>query len=285
MTTLDEKRKCLEALLGELPGLAVAYSGGVDSTLLLRMAADVLGRDHVLAVTAVSELYPRQELDDARALAAELGVRHVLIETDELAIEGFADNPPDRCYRCKTALFREVAAVAAGHGIDTIGDGANADDVHDWRPGLRAAAELGVRSPLKEVGLSKADIRALSRDVGLRTWSKPTGACLASRFPYHHRITAAAIERVAAAEAYLADLGLSQVRVRYDGPLARIEVSPDDIERLATPAVRENLVAAFKRIGYTYVTLDLEGYRSGSMNETLPEADAGKTRDGKETRQ
>jgi len=167
-----------------------------------------------------------------------------------------------------------VAEVAARHGIDAVADGANADDVADWRPGLRAAAELGVRSPLKEAGLTKADIRALSRDLGLRTWDKPAKACLASRFPYRHRITAEALERVAAAEEYLAGLGLRQYRVRHHGTTARIEVPPEEVARLAAPGVRGDVVAAFKHIGYTYVTLDLEGYRSGSMNETLREANA-----------
>jgi len=272
MTLLEEKRKRLEDLLRDLSGLAVAYSGGVDSTFLLRAAAEVLGRQRVLAVTAVSDLYPTRELDDAKALAAEIGVRHVLIETDELGIEGFAANPPDRCYHCKRELFREVAEVAGRHGFETIADGANTDDVADWRPGLRAAAELGVRSPLKEAGLTKTDIRAISRELGLRTWDKPAKACLASRFPYRHRITAEALERVAAAEEYLAGLGLRQYRVRHHGTTARIEVPPEEVARLAAPGVREDVVAAFKHIGYTYVTLDLEGYRSGSMNEDLPEA-------------
>lgn len=269
MTELDQKRTRLEALLKELDGLAVAYSGGVDSTFLLRMAADVLGRDRVLAVTAVSTLYPRRELEESKALAAVMAVRQVVIETDELGIEGFADNPPDRCYHCKRELFGEVAAAARREGIGTIADGANADDVSDWRPGLRAAAELGVRSPLKEAGLTKADIRALSRELGLPTWNKPAKACLASRFPYRHRITPQALEMVAAAEEYLAGLDLTQYRVRHHGTVARIEVPPGELARLVQPEVREALVARFKAIGYTYVTLDLQGYRTGAMNETL----------------
>ena len=273
MSDLDAKRNRLEAILADLSGLAVAYSGGVDSTLLLRTAADVLGRDHVLAVTAVGDLYPTRELEEATALAAEIGVRQVIIQTDELGVEGFAENPPDRCYHCKRELFALVAEAAGREGIETIADGANADDVSDWRPGLRAAAELGVRSPLKEAGLAKADIRALSRGLGLPTWNKPARACLASRFPYHHRITPAALAMVAAAEEVLAGLGLAQYRVRHHGSLARIEVPAADVTRLASAEVREEVVAAFKRIGYTYITLDLQGYRSGAMNETLGEAD------------
>jgi uncharacterized protein len=238
----------------------------------------------VLAVTSASQLYPTRELEDAKAMAAEIGVEFVLITTDELGIEGFADNPPDRCYWCKRELFREVAEAARLRGFDAVADGANADDPSDWRPGLRAAAEAGVASPLKEAGLTKVDIRTLSRDLGLRTWSKPAKACLASRFPYRHRITFEALRRVGAAEEYLAALGLSQYRVRHHGDLARIEVAGDDIARLADPAIRNDLVAAFKRLGYTYVTLDLQGYRTGAMNEALRGADGpspeGSTRRG-----
>ena len=275
MPTLEEKHRKLIELLKEMSGLAVAYSGGVDSTLLLRVAADVLGRDRVLAVTATSDLYPQRELEEARRLAADIGVRHLLIPTDELAMENFADNPPDRCYHCKLELFREVKRAAREHGIEQVADGTNADDEGDWRPGLRAAAELGVRSPLKEAGLTKNDIRSLSRQLGLPTWNKPPRACLASRFPYRQRITAAPHRQVAAAEDFLARLGLNQYRVRHHGALARIEVSPDDIHRLTQPQVRAKLVETFKRIGYIYITLDLEGYRTGSMNETLPEVRRG----------
>ena len=199
-------------------------------------------------------------------------MRQVLVETDELGVEGFADNPPDRCYHCKRELFSVVARVAREHGIETVADGTNADDPGDWRPGLRAAEEMGVASPLREAGLTKADIRALSRELGLPTWQKPARACLASRFPYRHRITTEALRRVAAAEEFLADLGFRQYRVRHHGALARIEVAPEDIPRLAESDLRNRIVEAFKRIGYTYVTLDLEGYRTGSMNETLPGA-------------
>jgi uncharacterized protein len=266
---LEARRTRLEEVLRRLQRVAVAYSGGVDSTYLLRAAIDALGRENVLAVTAVSQVYPTRELEDAQSLAREMGARQIVIQTDELGIEGFTDNPPDRCYHCKRELFREVAEVAQREGISALADGANADDVHDWRPGHRAASELGVHSPLQEAGLTKADIRALSHALGLRTWDKPPKACLASRFPYRHRITPEALAQVAAAEEYLAGLGLRQYRVRHHGALARIEVAPEDLERLASAAVRAPLVDAFRRLGYTYVTLDLAGYRSGSMNETL----------------
>ena len=246
----------------------VAFSSGVDSTFLLRVAHEELG-ERVVAATIRSHTFPKRELDEAAAFCRAEGVRHVVIESEELDIPGFAENPPDRCYHCKRELFSKLLAFARENGLAAVLEGSNLDDDGDYRPGRRAIQELGIVSPLHEVGLTKDEIRALSREMGLPTSDKPSFACLASRFPYGERITAAALERVERAEQWLLDagFGLTQLRVRSHGDLARIEVPPGDIPRLATRA--SEITAAFKELGFAYVALDLRGYRTGSMNEVL----------------
>ena len=246
----------------------VAFSSGVDSTFLLRVAHEELG-ERVVAATIRSHTFPKRELDEAAAFCRAEGVRHVVIESEELDIPGFAENPPDRCYHCKRELFSKLLAFACANGLAAVLEGSNLDDDGDYRPGRRAIRELGIVSPLHEAGLTKAEIRALSREMGLPTSDKPSFACLASRFPYGERITAAALERVERAEQWLLDagLGLKQLRVRSHGDLARIEVPPDAIPRLAARAAE--IDATFKELGFAYVALDLRGYRTGSMNEVL----------------
>ena len=269
---LERRLDALRTILAEMGKVVVAYSGGVDSSLLLKVAADVLGSG-VYAVIASSPTYPGREIRSARALARALKVRHEVIATSEMDNPAFTANPPLRCYHCKRELMTEIRKIADRKGIAVVVDGQNADDLGDYRPGARAAAEMGVRSPLREAGLCKADIRALSRRYGLPTWNKPAMACLASRFPYDTPITSEALVRVERAEDALRALGFGQLRVRHHDTVARIEVLPDEIARLARPAVRQKIVAALCKAGYAYVTLDLSGYRAGSMNETLGAAE------------
>ncbi len=247
----------------------IAYSGGVDSTFLLKIARDTLGTD-VLAVTADSPTYPSQEIQEARILARKLSVRHLTIETEEFADSNFVSNPPDRCYYCKKELFSKLRKIARENHLNHILDGSNLDDEKDFRPGMRAAREFGVRSPLREAGLTKEDIRQLSKKLDLATWNKPALACLASRFPYGKSLTKRDLRRVGKAEKLLRDMGIGQVRVRDHGHIARIEVARREINRLLSDSFREKLVEKIKQLGYTYVSLDLEGYRTGSMNEVLP---------------
>jgi pyridinium-3,5-biscarboxylic acid mononucleotide sulfurtransferase len=271
---LQSKHEALQAILRAADGVLVAYSGGVDSTLLVRVAQEVLG-DKVLAVTARSETYPEQEVEEAILLAREMGVRLREIHTHELEREEFASNPPERCYYCKQELFGTLLEMARDEGLPVVMDGANVDDTGDFRPGARAARELGVRSPLREAGLTKQDIRDLSRELGLPTWDKPSFACLASRFPYGDRITPAELHKVQAAEQVLREQGLRQFRVRNHGDIARIEVEPEQLAVLLQPGRRERIAACFHALGYVYVTLDLDGYRTGSMNAVLTQAERG----------
>jgi len=273
-TGLDERMRRLRARIRATGGLAVAFSGGVDSTLLAFVAREELG-DRALAVTARSPTYPAHEEDEARRLAAALGIRHEIIESNELEIPGFADNPPDRCYACKRELFAKVREVAERQGITAIADGSNTDDANDYRPGRRAACEAGTISPLAEAGMSKADIREWSRRLGLPTAGKPAYACLASRFPYGESITPEKLAAVDRVETALRGLGFALCRVRHHGSVARIEVAPDEIERLCAAGVREAVARAAREAGFTYVAADLEGYRVGSMNATLPGDQAG----------
>lgn len=263
-----KKFENLKSLLKDMGGVLVAFSGGVDSTFLLKVAHNVLG-EKVLAVTATSETYPRKEREEALRLAEEMGVRHRLIETHELENPDFAQNPPERCYFCKVELFSRLKDIAEAEGIPYVLDGSNYEDTEDFRPGLKAVDELGVRSPLKEVGLVKKEIRQLSRKLGLRTWKKPSFACLSSRFPYNTEISPQSLKQVERAEEYLRGLGFSQIRVRHHGQIARIEVSPEEFPRLIAKETREKIVENFRKWGFVYITLDLQGYRSGSMNEPL----------------
>jgi len=264
----DEKLAALRSILRNLGPVAVAFSGGVDSSLLLKVAAEELG-DRAVAITARAEIYPRRELEAAAALARNLGVRHVVVDVAPLALPELVANQPDRCYHCKRAVFTLIIEAARALGARVVVDGSNADDASDWRPGSRALAELGVRSPLREVGLSKADIRALSRRLRLPTADAPSRACLASRIPYGTPIRREDLERVDRAEAALEAIGFSGLRVRHHGPMARVELLPADIPRALDPALRARIVAALKALGYRYVALDLEGYRTGSLNEVL----------------
>ncbi|NPV09270.1 MAG: ATP-dependent sacrificial sulfur transferase LarE [Anaerolineae bacterium] len=262
------KQERLLSLLQATGGVVVAYSGGVDSTYLLAASLRALGREGVLAVTAQSETYPASELQEARELASRLGARHRIILTDELTDERFRRNPPDRCFFCKTHLFEELWQVAREEGLPQVIYGATVDDLGDHRPGMRAAQELGARAPLIEAGLTKIEVRMLSRDLGLPTWDKPAMACLASRFPYHSSITGEGLRQVEQAEDLLRrKIGLRQVRVRHHGDVARLEVEPADFGRLIEQ--RHSVVQGLKQLGYRYVALDLQGFRSGSMNEVL----------------
>jgi len=247
----------------------VAYSGGVDSTLLLKVAQDSLGSENTLAATASSPLYPEREVSGSKRIAESLGVRHVLIESNELEIAGFSKNPPNRCYFCKRELFKTLRALAKKEGIPFVVEGSTVDDEKDHRPGKLAVQELEIRSPLKEVGFTKVEIRELSKTLGLPTWDKPSFACLASRFPYGEEITLEALKRVGEAEGFLFSLGFKQVRVRHYGPLARIELLKEEMGRLIDSPLRNAVVIQLRKMGYHYVTLDLQGFRSGSMNEVL----------------
>lgn len=264
----QEKLAQLEKLLDGLGGVLIAYSGGVDSTFLAAVAHRVLG-EKMLAVTASSPTYPGEEVEAAQNLAHQLNFPHLLISTQEMEDPAFIANNPHRCYYCKRELFHQLLDIAAQRGLPWVADGSNVDDLEDYRPGRRAIQELGVVSPLCQVGLTKAEIRALSQEMNLPTWDKPSLACLASRIPYGTLITPELLERIERAESYLHSLGISQVRVRHHAELARIEVDPESIPLLLQGDRPQEIARRLRELGYTYVTLDLLGYRTGSMNETL----------------
>jgi uncharacterized protein len=263
---LADKVEQLNALLDELGSVVVAYSGGIDSTLLLKVAHDRLG-ERALAITAVSASLPAAERQEAEAIAREIGARHVLIESHETENPDYLANTPNRCYFCKQEVYADLVAYARNYGFAHVIDGTNLDDAGDHRPGRRAAREHSVRSPLKESGFTKDDIRSLARLLGLPNWDKPSAACLSSRIPYGTTITLEQLSQVERAEAALRALGLRQVRVRHHGPVARIEVEESDFPSVL--AHRDELQETFKSLGFTFITLDLAGFRSGSMNETL----------------
>jgi uncharacterized protein len=265
-TTEQEKLNHLQQMLHNLKSCAIAYSGGMDSTFLSKVAYDVLG-DNALAVTVTSSIYPARELKEAKQYATEIGIPHLVIHSEELEIPQFSENPPDRCYFCKKELYKKIQRIATQHHLNAILDGSNADDRRDYRPGDRARSELGIRSPLQEVGLTKKEIRNLSASFHLTSAEKPPFACLASRFPYGVKITKERLEQVSSAEEYLFSLGIRQCRVRYHNEIARIEVNREDLPLLLINT--EKVIKEFKTLGFIYITVDLEGYRTGSLNEVL----------------
>ncbi len=264
---MNVKYQKLKDILQEMGNMLAAFSGGVDSTFLLKAAKDVLG-DHLLAVTALSDTTPRQERDEAVRLAEMLGVAHILVESEEMNLPEFVKNTPDRCYICKKQRYSEMLKIAGEKGFAYLADGENYDDREDYRPGTRAAKELGVRSPLREAGLTKSDIRMISKELNLPTWNKPAFPCLASRIPYNSPITSEKLRQTDAGEIFLREIGMDpQLRVRHYGDTVRIELKAEDIAKLADDTLRIRIVNYFKSIGFDFVTLDLEGYARGSLNK------------------
>lgn len=269
MTEWSVKQKELLRVIRPHRRAVVAFSGGVDSTLIVRAAAEALSADRVIAVTGRSPSVPAAALADALSLAERMGVEHAVIDTDEISNPDYASNPRDRCYHCKVTLYTRLRAFARERGIESIFNGTNVDDLNDHRPGLKAAQEFGVRSPAVEAGLTKVDIRALSRHYGLPTFDKPAGPCLSSRVPYGQPITIEKLRMIEAAERFLHALGIRECRVRHHDRLARIEIPPDSFARLADPVVARSIDDYFRTLGYAHVTLDLRGFRSGSLNEVI----------------
>ncbi len=268
MSSTEEKYSRLQQIVAQMDSVLVAYSGGVDSTFLLKVCCDVL-EGRVLAVTAISPTYPSQEMTAASEMARSLSASHQIVDTNELKNPDFAANPPERCYHCKRELFTELTRIAEEQKISKVIDGSNFDDLDDHRPGARAASELGVLGPLQEAQLTKEEVRALSKKLGLPTWNKPSLACLASRFPYGSPITEESLTVVNDAEVFLHSLGIGQLRLRHHGKTARIEVEPQDMRLLLENPNRQRVLTRLKELGYLYITLDLAGYRTGSMNEEL----------------
>lgn len=266
--TLNDKFTRLKEDLKQMERVIVAYSGGVDSTFLLK-ASSVAGMERILAVTALSETLPHEELSIAREITSALSIEHRIITTEELKNKNFSDNPPDRCYYCKKELFSKLKDIATKENFSFILDGTNTDDIRDHRPGRRAAKEMGVHSPLLNAGFNKKEIREISRTLGLPTWNKPATPCLSSRFPYGQKITAEGLERVNHAENFLKRLGLTEIRVRDHSGIARIEVIQEEFAILMEKNNRKEIITLLKSLGYKYITLDLQGFRSGSLNENL----------------
>ncbi len=272
MADLTESRakvKQLEAILREMDSVLIAYSGGTDSAFLLAVATETLGPDRVLAVTGVSESLAPYERSEAADVARQIGAPHLEVKTHEIENENYASNPVNRCYYCKSELFTHLAAIARERGLAWVADGSNADDRGDHRPGMQAGHERGVRSPLQEAGLTKAEIRFFAKERGLPIWDKPAAPCLSSRIPYGQRVTVQKLYQIGQAELYLRQLGMRNVRVRHHDTIARIEVPRADMPRLLDNGVLDDLVRRFKELGFQFVTLDLQGFRSGSLNEAL----------------
>ena len=266
--TQQRKYDDLKKMIKGFGSVAVAFSGGVDSTFLLYAAKEALG-DQVIAVTAQSCFFPKRELDEAKSFCEQQKIRHFICQSEELDIEGFSHNPKNRCYLCKHELFEKIRCIAEQEKIAEIAEGSNLDDNGDYRPGLQAVAELGIQSPLRSIGFTKDDIRTLSKHFGLTTWDKQSFACLSSRFVYGETISREKLGMVDQAEQLLLDLGFHQVRVRIHGTIARIELMPEEFPKLLEEDIRNQITSSFRLFGFTYVTMDLTGYRTGSMNEVL----------------
>lgn len=264
---MDRKKiNKLKKILKDMGSIIIAFSGGVDSSFLLKVAENVLGKN-VIAVTAKSPTYPKREFEDAKKIAKILNCRQIIIDSNEMKIKEFRNNPKNRCYFCKKELFLKLISIKNKYNFNFVADGTNYDDLNTFRPGLKALKELEIRSPLADAGLTKEEIRKYSRLLSLTTWNKPSFACLSSRFPYGEEITKSKLKKIENAEDFLRSLGFRQVRVRYHYPIARIEIEKEEIPKILQSNIREKIIKKLKKIGFEYITLDLEGYRSGSMDE------------------